>query len=80
MLKPSAVAAAVAVASDAAVAKDNDPAGELAAAILIETRVFHGPSDAPAAFGEPVAKLIQRCPGCVTAWPPKHQSSSAFSA
>ena len=54
-----------------------DPAGDAAAAILTDTRVLNGPSDATL-FGAPVAKVIQRCAGCVAAAPPKHQSSIAF--
>ena len=80
MLNPNTLAgAAVAVANVMTTVLLIDPAGDAAAAILTDTRVLNGPSDAPSSVGAPVANESQRCVGCVTAAPPKHQSSKAFS-
>ena len=80
MLNPNTLAgAAVAVANVMTTVLLIDPAGDAAAPILTDTRVLNGPSDAPSSVGAPVANESQRCAGCVTAAPPKHQSSKAFS-
>src|SRR5262245_10521158 len=53
--------------------------GELAAANVTVQRGVKPPSLAPAALGEPVAKLIHLPPGRVAAAPPSIQSNTSFS-
>ena len=80
MLKPSAVAppTAMQVTVPMLVLLVTEPCGELAPAMRTDMRVCHAPSNGDSDVGDVVAKPIQRCDGCVTAAPPKHQSRSAF--